>query len=152
MFLLTSKANPIKNGVKSHKIILNLTIDICILSAYNACHEIEYCFSYVKQKCCNKSQHTRNGNRNKNKNIKKYKKILQINKGSSNFPTHRELLKLVINDEKPDIRIIGEANIKRDADTLATDYPNYVFQSKFMRGQDNARLATMIKKMLHIKE
>ena len=101
--------------------------------------------SKIKAKLINKVQHSLYGNR-KAKNIKNHLKITQLNKGKSNFPSYKELIKNELHDSCADIAILGESNFLRHEPNLNIDYPDFVFENKFHPNANKSRITVMIKK------
>ena len=93
----------------------------------------------------NKRMHAMYGNRKVTK-IKSHQKMGQINKGHSNFSTHKELIIDLVNKNDFDILIVGKANFSEIEKDLHIDYPEYLFEAKFMKGYELARLVVLVKK------
>ena len=68
------------------------------------------------QKNNNKFTHTKNGNKNvnKNKKVKTHLKLAQLNKGNSKFATHKNLIMDTVYKYTPDVLVYSGANSNRD--------------------------------------
>ena len=98
--------------------------------------EIERSANYIKKKKLNKMMHMKNGNREKEKKYTHYK-LLNINKGNSDFKTYQDELKKVINDKKVDIVTITKSNLsKNDEEALKPYKDKYNIENKIMTGAE----------------
>ena len=66
------------------------------------------CYYKFLQQKNNKTNHSKNGNKGNNNGLK----LLHFNKGNSNFDTKIDKIKNIINDHKPHIMNLAEANFK----------------------------------------
>ena len=80
---------------------------------------------------------------------KTHLKVSQINKGNSDFDTAKFTLYKEILDNKADLAIISEANLKNDDETSIKTFKNYKMESKFMLGHNKARLVVLINNKLN---
>ena len=113
--------------------------------------EIERSANYIKKKMRNKMMHMKNGNREKEKKYTHYK-LLNINKGNSDFKTYQDELKKVINDKKADIVTITESNLgKNDEEALKPYKDKYNIENKIMTGAEKGRVTCLIRKGINYK-
>ena len=88
-----------------------------VLKATNSRHELYYLFIVNNPKCrvysknisTNKKAKIYNGNINNNNKILKF---MQFNKSNSHFQNYKTKLKQILQQDKPDILALSEANIK----------------------------------------
>ena len=73
----------------------------------------------------NKLQHILNGNRNKIKDKKTCYKIMTINKGNAEFSIKQDKIKHILNDKKPDIVAITEANMPDNNEDIKNERFNF---------------------------
>ena len=88
--------------------------------------------------------HSKNGNKNVSKK-KKYIKILEINKGSSNFNTNIEVLKILVKEENPTICYFTESN-SNVTDDLAKSFPEYHIHHKPEPNHPLDRIVALVKR------
>ena len=120
-------------SVSRHQLSRNAAINIVT----NTSHA-EQC-----QKAHNKAQHMKNGNKKAGTFVKNLT-LMTFNKGSSWYPKHRDMIINLIQNEKPLICCITESCFRPDEKFLATDFPNYKFEHKFLPGLGYARVTMMI--------
>ena len=105
----------------------------------------ENCWKKFLQKSKNKRNHSKYGNRNQTKQPNHYK-MMTLNKGSSNISTHKNKIKHMIVQEKTDILVLTESNMKdNDLDTIE-DYKNFNIENQVMPGNEASRVLIMIRK------
>ena len=101
----------------------------------------------TKQKFKNKIMHMISGNRkNNNKKQKKCIKIMQLNTGNGKFETTRDQVLKTIKDNKSDISVISESNMKYNEPDLQTDFKDFNFENKFMGTLETSRISLIINK------
>ena len=105
--------------------------------------ETESCHKLYLQKTRNRIMHAKFGN--KSTKIKKHITIGQLNKGLSNYSTSKDLVVSHILKESPDILTLGEANINANEPNINKDIENYNIEKKFLKEQENARVAVFLK-------
>ena len=97
-----------------------------------------------EQSMRNKTNHSKYGNRMKEKPKTNYK-LMNLNKGHSDFPTHRNKIQHLLHDEKVDILVLTEANIKLNAPEQLSPYSNlYNIEFQCMTGVDKGRVVILI--------
>ena len=84
----------------------------------------ENSYAKAKQKISNKINHIINGNKINNTKLN----ILQYNKGSANFENKINDIHKIMDDHKPDIMCISEANVKLSNINLNKSFPNHVIE------------------------
>ena len=109
-------------------------------------NEVENCYKKRLQLMLNNLMHAKNGNKKQVEKTKAHIKLGQLNKGHSNFSTSKDLIVDHIEKEKPDVLTLGEANIKSDEPNLTKDFKDYTVETKFLKDQDNARIAVFVHK------
>ena len=70
---------------------------------------------------------------------------MAVNKGNSNFNTHSEFMKQMMDENKPDVAIFSEANFDGTEDNKDT-FPEHEVIGSFMDNCKKARLAIAIKR------
>merc|ERR1712127_579034 len=79
-------------------------------------------------------------------------KILQINKGSSNFSTKKNDIDILLSDHSPDFLAISEANILKSDKNLHKHYPDYdILLNKTSETHDLSRNVVLIKSNIPYK-
>ena len=63
-------------------------------------------------------------------------RILQINKGTSNFGKHIDSRKILIKEDKADLIIIPETHFKRNEEHLNIHFPGFNIEIHFMPGAE----------------
>ena len=107
---------------------------------------IENSSEKVKQKMVNKIMHSTYGNREKEKKYNHYK-LMNINKGSSDFKTYQNELKAAIEEKKSDIITITESNLAdTDKDATKPYADNFNVENKVMDGMEKSRVTCLIRK------
>ena len=106
---------------------------------------IESQHSQVLQRCHNKRMHALNGNRFAKPKIKSHFKIAHINKGNSNFPTKLNNILNLIEDDRPDILMISEANMESNEPSVKNHLKGYNIEKKLLGNQNVARMIVMVK-------
>ena len=76
----------------------------------------------------NKTEHSKNGNKNKKAN--KFIKVMLFNKGSSNVFKYIEVIKHLIEEEDPIVCILTESNVKK-TDKIDDQFKDYEILNKF---------------------
>ena len=97
----------------------------------------------------NKEMHGINGNSQIKKN--KVLKIMQTNTGNGDFGSSQNLLKIYMDQHRPDFMVVSEANLKGDETNLNIDFPNYTFEVNLMKNMKKSRLIVLIKKGIEYK-
>ena len=112
---------------------------------------IENCHDKVKQRLKNKIAHALNGNRNFKPKDKKFIKVMTWNKDRSDVCTHKDVIKMHLQDEAPTICVLTESNVKPN-DDLADLFPKYEVENKFEDNHEKSRVTVLIKKNTVIYE
>ena len=107
---------------------------------------VENDFSKKMQRYRNKLMHYKNGNRDNKIKNKTHLKLLIVNKGNSNYSTNKNIMINLVETEQPDIMVVSEANLERNNKNLDIDFKNYDVESKFLGGNDLARIMVVVKK------
>ena len=95
----------------------------------------------------NETMHSLTGNKQYNS-----LKILQINKGSSNFSTKKNDIDILLSDHSPDFLAISEANILKSDKNLHKHYPDYdILLNKTSETHDLSRNVVLIKSNIPYK-
>ena len=121
--------------------MLNFTATIIKISA----SVIENQYAKILQKNRNKTMHAMIGNKFTKVKTKSHLKIAQINKGNSKFETKLNNILSLIENEKPDILAISEANMEEDAPSIRNHLKNYNVEMKFLGTSKVSRLVVLIK-------
>ena len=84
---------------------------------------------------------------NKIDKVKKYIKIITMNKSKSFFPKHKDIIKDHIENHDPTVIMFQESNLrKEDEDEVRKFFPDHEIISKFEENDDTARITILIKK------
>ena len=78
-------------------------------------------------------------------------KIIQMNKGNSNFHSFANIICHNTMNNKANIAIIGEANLEFSDQMIATDYPEFNIKFKAMNGANESKLVDLICKGIQYK-
>ena len=109
---------------------------------------IEESYAKIKQKIRNKLSHMINGNKVKNHKLN----LMQYNKGNANFENKINDINDIMQNHKPDIMCISEANLKASNLNILNNFPDHNIEHNLMsRDIDTSRNILIINKNISYK-